>query len=99
MSWTEVRQRSLALGLGTGLTVSGLWAAGLVLIAVGTAAQLPDPLAMDGDPCCPGPDSWVDVAIWSLSAVLLSALDAGVILGGVACLSFGVRHRSPSRRI
>ena len=71
MNWTALRQRGLALGLGIGLTLVALWAAGVVLIAVWSAAHFPDRLATDGDPCCPVPDSWRDVAVWSVAAVLL----------------------------
>ena len=99
MSSTEVRQRGLALGLGAGLTVSALWGAAVVLIVVGSAAHVPDRLAVDGDPCCPIPDDWADVTVWSVTGVLLAAIDAAVLAGGLACLYFGLSHRSPSRRI
>jgi hypothetical protein len=36
----------------------GLWAA---VISIAAAAQRPDPLIADGDPCCWHPDDWAEV--------------------------------------
>jgi hypothetical protein len=70
-----------------------------VVIVVGSAAQLPDRLAMDGDPCCPVPDTWGDVAAWSTVGLVLALLDAGALVLGAAFLSFAVRSRWPGRRV
>jgi hypothetical protein len=84
VGWTPLRQRALAFGLGVVLTVGGLWAAAAVLILGGSAAQLPDSRATDfGDPCCPVPDTWIDVAEWSVLAPVLAVLAAAFILVGL----------------
>jgi hypothetical protein len=97
MSWTAVRQRGLALGLGTGLTVSGLLGAAVVLGFVASAGHAPDRFAMDGDLCCAVPDNWGQVASWSVEGTLVAAVDAAVLVGGLACLHFAFRYRPPSR--
>lgn len=100
MSWTAIRQRLLAFGLGTGLVLAGLWGSFIVLILGAIGAQPPDPRAPDfGDPCCPVPDTWLGVAGWLSLALVAAAADTAVLTLGAAFLFFAVRHRWPSRRI
>jgi hypothetical protein len=100
VAWTALRQRALAFGLGVVLTVGGLWGAAAVLILGASAAQLPDSRATDfGDPCCPAPDTWVDVAEWSGLALVLAVLDAVLMVLGGALLFFAVRGRRPRPRV
>jgi hypothetical protein len=99
VSWTELRQRALTLGLGTMLTAAGVWGALWVLMFVGIAAQPPDASVVDGDPCCPVPDSWTQVAGWSLLALCSVAVDAAALVLAGAFLSFAVRGRWPTGQI
>jgi hypothetical protein len=98
MNKTSVRQRALALGLGGVLTVGALWGALWVLLLVAIAGQPPDAAAIDGDPCCPVPGSWGEVAGLSALTLALALADAAVLVLGMALLIYGVRLRSPSRR-
>jgi hypothetical protein len=100
VGWIELRQRALAFGLAVGLTLGGLWAAAVVLVFGGIAAQLPDPQAPDyGDPCCPVPDTWAEVAGWSVLALVAAVLAAGVLVLGGMLLYFAFRRRWPPRRV
>jgi hypothetical protein len=100
VGWTALRRRALAFGLGVVFTLGGLWAAAAILILGGSAAQLPDARATDyGDPCCPAPDSWLEVAGWSGLALVLAVLDAGVLVLGGTLLFFAVRGRRPLARV
>ena len=94
-----MRQRTLAFGLGAGLTLAGVWGGAVVLVLAGIAAQPPDPLAIDyGDPCCPVPDTWGEVAGWSLLALVVAVLDAALLVLGGALVRFALRRRRPTRR-
>jgi hypothetical protein len=99
MRWAEVRQRTLALVLGMGLVLSGLWGAVVVVVIAASAAQPPDELMPNGDPCCPVPDSWGDVAVWSVGALTATAVVAAMLTGGVACLAFATRSLRPADRL
>jgi hypothetical protein len=99
MRWAELRQRALACVLGVGLVAGGLSGAVVVLIIAASAAQPPNELLPNGDPCCPIPDSWADVAVWSMGALAATALDMAVIVGGVACLAFAARSLHPSAKL
>jgi hypothetical protein len=97
--WAEIRQRTLTLLLGVGFVASGLWGAMVVFIFAGSAAQPPNAAVPDGDPCCPIPNSWTDVAVWSGWALLAAGLDAVLLTGGGACLVFAARHRRPGTEL
>jgi hypothetical protein len=92
-------QRGLRLGIGAMFTVGGLWGGLWTLLLVGIAAQPPDAQAMDGDPCCPVPDSWWQVAVWSVLALITVAVDAGVLVLGAAFMSCACRGRWPDGRL
>lgn len=70
-----------------------------MLAAVATAGHAPDRFAIDGDLCCAVPDNWGQVAVWSVAGVVVAAVDAAVLVGGLACLYFAIRYRPPSRWI
>jgi hypothetical protein len=70
-----------------------------VLAYVASAGHAPDRFAMDGDPGCAVPDTWGQVAAWSVEGMVVAALDAAVLVGGLACLCFAIRYRPPSRWI
>lgn len=99
MRWVEVRQRTLALVLGAGLVLSGLWGAVVVVIIAASATHPPDELTPNGDPCCPIPDSWADVAAWSVGALATTAVVAAMLAAGVACLAFATRSLRPADRL
>ena len=93
------RRRALTLGLGVVVTAVGLWGVAWTLLLVGIVAQPPDAQAIDGDPCCPVPDSWSQLAGWSVLALVVVALDAGALVLGGAFLSFALRGRWPGHWI
>ena len=75
---------------------SGLWAIVVVLAVAASAARPPDELIPNGHPCCPIPDSWAEVAVWSVGALVAAAIATAMLAGGVACLVFAARHRRPA---
>jgi hypothetical protein len=97
VDWTVVRQRSLALGLGAVLTLGALWGAFWVVLLVLIAGQPPDAAAVDGEPCCPVPETWGEVFGLAGLALVLALIDAAVLAVGVALLVQGIRLRWPSR--
>lgn len=78
-------QRALAALVGLGLLAAGLAGLALALLTIGTAAQVPDPLIADGDPCCGHPDSWVEVAIGVAWGLICLVID-GIIFAGAAAM-------------
>jgi hypothetical protein len=68
-----------------------LYGAAWSMLGVLIAAQRPDPEIPDGDPCCPHPDTWHEVAQWSCEALTVVSIDALVFTVGVACALFA-RH-------
>ena len=93
-----VRQRGLALVLGTVLTLGASYCALWVLLAATIAGQVPDSTAIDGDPCCPVPHSWGE-ALLTAGVAIVGALVVGTVLAlGVAFLAYGFRARWPSPR-
>ena len=68
---------------------SGLW----VVIQLTTAAHVPDASAYDGDPCCPHPDTWGEVAEAGASALGLSALAGMVLAFALGLLLYAGRGR------
>lgn len=84
-----------------GLPVVGLtvWGAFWALLFVSFAGTGPDATVVDGDPCCPTPDSWGQVLEWSAGAVALSAISALGFAIGVSCLYFAATGRGAGIRV
>ena len=61
-----------------------LWA----WLGAAIAAQRPDPLIIDGDPCCGHPDTWGEVGDWSFWALTMVSTDALLFAGACACLGY-----------
>jgi hypothetical protein len=55
---SELRERALTGALALCLVPAALWGVPVVILLVAIAAQPPDELQPDGDPCCPVPDTW-----------------------------------------
>jgi hypothetical protein len=96
---TEFRERALTGALGLCLVPAALWGALASALLVTIAAQPPDELEPDGDPCCAVPDAWGDVARFSAIALFASGLDLAALTLGCAFLWFAVLYRWPDRRI
>jgi hypothetical protein len=65
------------------------------LFATALASYRPDPRAHDGDPCCPHPDTWGDVA-QSAAGAVFGATVSGALLGlAAAVLWQATRDRVP----
>jgi hypothetical protein len=69
--------------------VAALWTFGVTLVATSLLRSPNADPALDGDPCCPHPDTWADVALGAFSVaalvvVVLGLLALAVALGGVA---------------
>lgn len=80
------------------MTAVALWGAFWVVIIGGSAGTSPDASIVDGDPCCPTPDSWGEVVAWGGATVLLAAIVALALAIGASCLCFAVRARWPRPR-
>jgi hypothetical protein len=78
-------QRGIAGLLGIGLLAAALAGTGLVLFGIGLAAQIPDPLVADGDPCCWHPDTWGEVATGSALG-LVYLMIVGMLFAGAAAM-------------
>jgi hypothetical protein len=73
-----------------------LYLALMVLLGAVVAAQRPDPSVPNGDPCCPHPDTWGEVASWSFGALSLASIDALIFTVAVGCLAIAGSGRRPS---
>jgi hypothetical protein len=78
-------ERALAGIAGFIAVLISLYGSLWVLLSAAIAAQRPDPAASDGDPCCPHPDTWGQVADWGSIALTMASVDALIFTGGVAC--------------
>jgi hypothetical protein len=65
------------------------WSAYWVFLFGAIAAQKPDPTAPDGDPCCPTPDTWGEVASWVAGTLVVAALHVDLLAAEVAFLCGG----------
>ena len=96
---SELRERALTGALGLCLIPAALWGVPVVILLVAIAAQPPDELQPDGDPCCPVPDTWGEVVRFSAVALFAVGLDVAALTLGGAFVWFTVHHRWPHRRI
>jgi hypothetical protein len=82
-------RRALAAVAGPLFAVAAAWTFAVALIATSLLrSPNPDP-ALDGDPCCPHPDTWGEVVLGLFSAAALAVVSLGlavlaVAFGGVA---------------
>lgn len=86
--------RVLALFAGSLLGLVALWASLWVLLGVAFAATPPNPFVLDGDPCCSHPDTWAEVRLVALGALLGTGLVASVLAVAVGLLAWGVTGRA-----
>ena len=80
----RIAARSVAGLLAIASAAPIVIALGLAILTVTVAAQQPDPTVPDGDPCCGHPDTWGEVALGFVYAVML-------IVGAVAMAYLAVR--------
>jgi hypothetical protein len=86
---TRVSRRALA-GVGAPVSaVAALWTFAVALIATSLLRSPNVDPALDGDPCCPHPDTWGDVVLGVFSVAALAVVGVGLVvlavaLGGVA---------------
>ncbi|WP_028067538.1 hypothetical protein [Solirubrobacter soli] len=91
--------RLVSAFVGLGAVLLSLYGALWVMLSAVIAAQRPDPLISDGDPCCVHPDTWGEVVDWSFWALTMASMDALLLAGAVACLGYaGSGHRPRWRR-
>ena len=90
--------RVLAAVAGLVLFAGASWGSLFVFLGGAIAAQRPDPGVEDGDPCCPHPDSWEEVASWSAYPLVGAAVVAAVFALAAASLVWADRGRRPSAR-
>jgi len=86
-------RRTVAGLNGLLLALLATWVSLLGLLAIGTAASVPDAFAPEGDPCCGPPGSWGDVAYLGAAGLLIVAIAAGLFAGALALGVWSVRHR------
>jgi len=91
-------QRGLAALIGLGLLAAGLAGLALALFTIGTAAQVPDPLIPDGDPCCGHPDTWGEVATGVAWGLVCLVIDGMLFAGSAAMLRWATAERWLSLR-
>ena len=86
---TELPRRAFAFVASPIAAAAGLWLLMPAFISTSLLrAPNPDP-ALDGEPCCPYPDTWIDVALGGALVIALVLIAVGLIalaiaLGGVA---------------
>jgi hypothetical protein len=81
-----------------GAPLAALAALGILLLAVIATSLLRAPNAdptLDGDPCCPHPDSWLEVAFGALATIALVVVALALIMLAVALGWVGVTGRAP----
>ena len=76
-----------------------LYLARVAVLGVAVAAQRPDPAVSNGDPCCPHPDTWREVALWTFEALLFVSIDALIFTVAVGCLTIASGHRPRWRNL
>lgn len=91
-------QRVLAGLVGLALLAAALAGLTLALLTIGTAAQVPDPLIADWDPCCGHPDSWGEVAMGVTWGLVCLVIDGMLFAGAAAMLRWANTGRWLSLR-
>ena len=92
--------RAAACVAGLALFAAGTWGALWVLLLGAIAAQSPDPDIVDGDPCCPRPDTWADVAAGFAGTLMAMALVSTLFALALALIVRGTSGRwLPPRRL
>jgi hypothetical protein len=81
-----------------GAPLAALAALGILLVAFIATSLLrapnPDPM-LDGDPCCPYPDSWLEVAFGTLLFIALVVVALALILLAVALSWVALTGQAP----
>jgi hypothetical protein len=77
------------------LALAAAYGSLLMLLFLSIAWQRPDPTVGDGDPCCEHPDTWGEVALWSIPGLAFAAA-----VTGAGWLAFALaRHALTERAI
>ena len=91
----RVSRRAFAAVAAPLAAVAALWTFAVTLVATSLLRSPNADPALDGDPCCPHPDTWGEVALGAFSVAALAVVVLGLLALAVALAGVAVAGNPP----